>query len=80
MLELFPAGFEEADRPGVLELAAYTDAAGAAQLWRAFGEYSWSEVPEDWQHRWREFHRAVRVGRCGSARPGSTHRRTLRPS
>jgi ribosomal protein L11 methyltransferase len=62
MLELFPDGFEEADRPGVLELAAYTDPAGAARLWRAFGEYSWSEVPEDWQHRWREFHRAVRVG------------------
>jgi ribosomal protein L11 methyltransferase len=62
MLELFPEGFEEADRPGVLELAAYTDAAGATRLWRAFGEYSWSEVPEDWQHRWREFHRAVRVG------------------
>jgi ribosomal protein L11 methyltransferase len=62
MLELFPDGFEEADRPGVLELAAYTDAAGATRLWRAFGEYSWSEVPEDWQHRWREFHRAVQVG------------------
>lgn len=62
MLELFPQGFEEAERPRVLELAAYTDAAGASQLWRAFGEYSWSEVPEDWQHRWREFHRAVRVG------------------
>jgi ribosomal protein L11 methyltransferase len=62
MLELFPGGFEEVERPGVLELAAYTDAAGATRLWRAFGEYSWSEVPEDWQHRWREFHRAVRVG------------------
>jgi len=62
MLELFPDGFEEADRPGVLELAAYTDPAGATRLWRAFGEYSWSEVPEDWQHRWREFHRAVRIG------------------
>jgi len=62
MLELFPDGFEEEDRPGVLELAAYTDAAGATRLWRAFGEYSWSEVPEDWQNRWREFHRAVRVG------------------
>src|SRR5262245_25666839 len=62
MLELFPDGFEEADRPGVLELAAYTDPAGATRLWRAFGEFSWSEVPEDWQHRWREFHRAVRVG------------------
>lgn len=62
MLELFPDGFEEAERPGVLELAAYTDAPGATRLFRAFGEYSWSEVPEDWQHRWREFHRAVRVG------------------
>jgi ribosomal protein L11 methyltransferase len=62
MLELFPDGFEEADRPGVLELAAYTDSDGATRLWRAFGEYSWSEVPEDWQHRWREFHRAVQIG------------------
>jgi ribosomal protein L11 methyltransferase len=62
MLELFPDGFEERERPGVLELVAYTDAAGATRLWRAFGEYSWSEVPEDWQRRWREFHHAVRVG------------------
>jgi ribosomal protein L11 methyltransferase len=63
MLELFPAGFEEAERRGVLELAAYTDAAGATSMWRAFGEFSWSEVPEDWQHRWREFHHGVRIGR-----------------
>jgi len=62
MLDLFPQGFEEVERPGVVEVAAYTDAAGATRLWRAFGEYSWSEVPEDWQHRWREFHRAVEVG------------------
>ena len=62
MLELFPDGFEEAEREGVLELAAYTDAAGATGMWRAFGEYAWSEVPEDWQDRWREFHRAVEVG------------------
>lgn len=62
MLELFPEGFEEVERPRALELAVYTDAAGATRLWRAFGEYSWSEVPEDWQHRWREFHRPVRIG------------------
>jgi ribosomal protein L11 methyltransferase len=62
MLELFPDGFEEVERKGVLELAAYTDAAGATGMWRAFGEYAWSEVPEDWQDRWREFHRAVEVG------------------
>lgn len=61
MLELFPQGFEEVERRGVLELAAYTDAAGATGMWRAFGEYAWSEVPEDWQDRWREFHRAVEV-------------------
>lgn len=62
MLELFPEGFEEVEREGVLELAAYTDAVGATGMWRAFGEYAWSEVPEDWQDRWREFHRAVEVG------------------
>jgi ribosomal protein L11 methyltransferase len=61
MLELFPGGFEEVERKGVLELAAYTDSAGATGMWRAFGEYAWSEVPEDWQDRWREFHRAVEV-------------------
>jgi ribosomal protein L11 methyltransferase len=62
MLELFPEGFEEVERKGVLELAAYTDAVGATGMWRAFGEYAWSEVPEDWQGRWKEFHRAVEVG------------------
>ena len=61
MLDLFPGGFEEVERKGVLELAAYTDSAGATGMWRAFGEYAWSEVPEDWQDRWREFHRAVEV-------------------
>jgi len=62
MLELFPEGFEEVERTGVLELAAYTDAVGATGMWRAFGEYAWSEVPEDWQGRWKEFHRSVEVG------------------
>ena len=62
MLDLFPEGFEERERSNTLELAAYTDALGATRLWRAFGEYVWAEVPEDWQHRWREFHRPARVG------------------
>jgi ribosomal protein L11 methyltransferase len=62
MLELFPEGFEERERAGAVELAAYTDAVGATRLWRAFGEYVWSEVPPDWQDRWREFHRPARVG------------------
>ena len=33
MLELFPEGFEEVDRPQGVELAAYTDAGGEERLW-----------------------------------------------
>ena len=35
MLELFPQGFEEVDRDGGVELAAYTDAGGEERLWQA---------------------------------------------
>ena len=63
MLELFPEGFEEVGRAASVELAAYTDAAGAARIWRAFGDYVWAEVPDDWQDRWRRLHRPVTVGR-----------------
>jgi ribosomal protein L11 methyltransferase len=62
MLDLFPEGFEETERATTLELAAYTDAAGATRLWRAFGDYTWAEVPGDWEDRWRRFHRPVQVG------------------
>jgi ribosomal protein L11 methyltransferase len=63
MLELFPAGFEEIDHPDGLELVAYTDDAGEERLWAAFGEVVAEEVPADWEDRWRDFHRPVRVGR-----------------
>ncbi len=63
MLELFPEGFEELAKSDRVELAAYTDGAGAARMWRAFGEYSWREVPEDWVERWRLFHKPVQIGR-----------------
>ena len=62
LLELFPEGFEESVGARSVELSAYTDALGAAKLWRAFGDYSSSEVPADWADRWRSFHRPVRVG------------------
>jgi ribosomal protein L11 methyltransferase len=64
MLELFPEGFEErelAQGDGV-ELVAYTDAGGEERLWAAFGEVTVKDVAEDWQERWRDFHRPVRVG------------------
>ena len=54
-LERFPGGFEEVDRGGELELAAYTDddpPPGAVV----------EEVEDGWEDRWREFHRPVRVG------------------
>jgi ribosomal protein L11 methyltransferase len=62
MLELFPEGFEEADGPDGVELAAYTDAAGEERLWKAFGGASGADVESGWEDRWRDFHRPVRVG------------------
>ena len=45
-----------------LELAAYTNAAGEERIWQAFGGAAASDVEEDWEDRWRQFHRPVRVG------------------
>jgi ribosomal protein L11 methyltransferase len=61
-VDLFPAGFEEREGEGGLELAAYTDAAGAAEVRAAFGGAVESEVATGWEERWRDFHRPVRVG------------------
>jgi ribosomal protein L11 methyltransferase len=62
MLELFPEGFEEIDRPDGVELVAYTDAGGEERLWHVFGGVRGEDVAADWRDRWREFHRPVRVG------------------
>ena len=62
MLELFPEGFEEADGPDGVELAAYTDAAGEERLWKAFGGASGADIESGWEDRWRAFHRPARVG------------------
>jgi ribosomal protein L11 methyltransferase len=62
MLELFPEGFEEIDGDGGIEIAAYTNAAGEERIWQAFGGAAVSEVGDDWEDRWRQFHRPVRVG------------------
>lgn len=63
MLDLFPEGFEERDVPGGVELAAYTDAAGESLVRETFGAVRTDDVEPDWEERWREFHRGVRVGR-----------------
>ena len=63
MLELFPEGFEELGGDGAaVELAAYTNAAGEERIWQAFGGAAASDVEEDWQDRWRQFHKPVRIG------------------
>jgi ribosomal protein L11 methyltransferase len=62
MLELFPEGFEEIDGDGGIEIAAYTNAAGEERIWQAFGGAAVSYVGDDWEDRWRQFHRPVRVG------------------
>jgi ribosomal protein L11 methyltransferase len=62
MLDLFPEGFEEADRGADVELTAYTDAAGEDRARSDFGAVLASEVAPDWHERWKDFHRAARVG------------------
>jgi ribosomal protein L11 methyltransferase len=61
MIELFPEGFEEIERDGDIELAAYTDASGEERMWAAFGAASATQVEEGWAERWRAFHRPVVV-------------------
>jgi ribosomal protein L11 methyltransferase len=63
MLELFPEGFEEVDRPDGVELAAYTDAAGEERIWAFFTGARAADVEGGWDDKWRAFHRPVRVGR-----------------
>jgi ribosomal protein L11 methyltransferase len=62
MLELVPEGFEERERAGELELAAYTDGIVGARIARAFGAAQEAEVPDDWADRWRTFHQPVLAG------------------
>ena len=73
MLELFPEGFEELGGDGgALELAAYTNAAGEERIWQAFGGAAASDVEDDWQDRWRQFHKPVRVGSLWIGPPWET--------
>jgi ribosomal protein L11 methyltransferase len=72
MLELFPGGFEEVDHADGIELVAYTDAQGEERMWRTFGGASAADVADDWEDRWREFHRPVQVGRLWIGQPWQT--------
>jgi ribosomal protein L11 methyltransferase len=77
LLELAPSGVEETDLgDGVVEYAVYgppgelpalpelTAAAGGALV-----EVSTAEVADDWETRWREFHRPLVLGHALTVRP-----------
>jgi len=72
MLELFPEGFEEVDRPQGVELAAYTDSAGEERVWAFFGGARSADVDGGWEDKWRAFHRPARVGRLWVGPPWET--------
>ena len=63
LLELVPAGFEERDVAGTVELAAYVDGSDTeAALRAAFVDVSSSVVEPGWEEAWRSFHRPVIAG------------------
>ncbi|HEX6620002.1 MAG TPA: hypothetical protein VF024_10115, partial [Solirubrobacteraceae bacterium] len=69
LLELAPGGVEESEEGDVVEYAVYgapgelpalpdlRAAAGGALV-----EVTTSEVPDDWDERWKGFHQPVRIG------------------
>src|SRR5262249_47806370 len=69
MLGLFPEGFEESERDGELVLSAYTDAQGESRMAAAFGDVLATDVPTDWDERWKRFGRRVRGGGIWIGRP-----------
>jgi ribosomal protein L11 methyltransferase len=59
-IELAPAGFEEQELGTEVELAAYGET--AMRIRDAFPEARTTEVDDDWEERWREFHHGIMVG------------------
>jgi ribosomal protein L11 methyltransferase len=76
LLELAPSGVEQVDLDGIVEYAVYGPpgerpelhdvraAAGAALV-----EISTSTVADDWDERWKQFHRPLRLGGALAVRP-----------
>jgi ribosomal protein L11 methyltransferase len=62
MLDLFPEGFEEAERGRWLELAAYGRDEQESAVRARFGACVATEVEPGWEERWRAFHHGVRIG------------------
>jgi ribosomal protein L11 methyltransferase len=76
LLELSPAGVEQVDGEGFVELALYGAPGevpelepGEAEIGGVRVHVSASAVPDDWEERWRTFHRPVLVGERVYLRP-----------
>jgi len=61
LLVLAPEGFEELDLGEDVELAVYVDVSDEERIRAAFSDALSSHVEPGWEHRWRAFHRPVRV-------------------
>jgi ribosomal protein L11 methyltransferase len=72
LLDLAPAGFEEIDHAGEVELAAYVGVTGHAAIREAFPDTVVSHVEPGWEHRWREFHRPAWAGSVWLGPPWET--------
>lgn len=69
LLELAPSGVEQVDGEGEVEFALYgtpgelpTLPEGEAEVGGVRVLVSGAEVPDDWEERWKRFHRPVLVG------------------
>ncbi len=70
LLELAPSGVEQVDAGETVEFAVYGApgelpelAEGEAEVGGVRVVVSGSEVPDDWEERWKRFHSPVLVGR-----------------
>jgi len=62
MIELHPEGFAEQPIGEAVELAAFTDGAGAGRLRERFGTVATVPVAPGWEEGWKRFHVPVVVG------------------
>lgn len=62
LLELVPAGLEETEHDGVVELAVYVEEDAADAVLAAFPDATVAAVAEGWEAAWRAFHRPVVAG------------------
>lgn len=62
LLELVPAGLEETEHDGVVELAVYVEEDALDDVLAAFPGATVAAVAAGWEDAWRDFHRPVSVG------------------